>query len=353
MVIKKVSIKNFRNIEDICFTPDEKVNVLCGDNAQGKTNIIEALWLFTGAKSFRGAHDAQLLQKGKQKGEICAEFESGGVENTAKIIIGEKREAFLNGKKLKNPAELSKYFFAFVFSPQDITLASAAPAVRRRFLDTAVCQISPMYIQYLKDYTRAVTQRNNILRDCKFDAGKKIFLDDFEQAIIKNGEKILDYRRRYINKLSQIIPDIFSKLTENKEVLDISYISSINGDYETALKNSRSEDIIRGMTAIGPHRDDICFKINGFTAKEYSSQGQKRSIAIALKIAGAEILKTATGQPPTALFDDVMSELDKTRQDYILNHIKNWQVFITCCEKAHFENMRQGKIFFIRNGGVV
>ncbi|MBQ0084480.1 MAG: DNA replication/repair protein RecF [Clostridiales bacterium] len=351
MILKSIKLKNYRNINEAELLADSKMNVICGDNAQGKTNIIEAIWSITGAKSFRGSKDSEIIMFGKEKAVIEAEFISFGVENNVKIEITDKKSIFIGGKKV-TAAELFEKFCAIVFSPADIFLISGEPAIRRKFLDISICGIYPKYIEFLRNYNRALVQRNSILKDCKNDASLKFFLDDFENEIIKNGEKIIEYRLRYLKKLEEFAPKIYLELSGKKEKLTAQYISSVKENFRKELKENRKEDILRGVTSVGPHRDDIAFKINGKSAREFSSQGQKRSIALTLKLASAEILKEVTGEQPVALLDDVMSELDKTRQDYILNHIENWQVFLTCCEKAHFENLEKGKIFTVKNGEI-
>lgn len=352
MKIEKIKISGFRNIEEEEFFPDKEMNVICGDNAQGKTNIIEAIWLFTGAKSFRGAKDREMIKINGPYAVAEAEFISSGIKKEAKIEIKEKREAFLNGKKLSSPSELSEHFSAIVFSPGDINIVCGAPSLRRRFLDTAIFQLYPQYIELLKKYNRAVIQRNSILKDSFKDASIRFFLEDFEKEIIKSGEKIIEYRKKYIDMLSKTAPEIYAELSGKKEIFEIDYLSSSGESLEKAIKKSQKEDMKRGITSVGPHRDDILFSINGFSSREYSSQGQKRSIALTAKLASAEIMKRITGEQPVALLDDVMSELDKSRQNYILNHIKGWQVFITCCEKSHFENLKKGKVFTVKNGGI-
>ncbi len=352
MIIKEIRLKNFRNIEAVKINPHEKMNVICGDNAQGKTNLIEAIWLFTGAKSFRGAIDSELIKIGKNKCSIEIDFENNEILNTAKITIDDKKQAYFNDKKINAVSALSAYFNAIVFSPTDLNLVNSSPSVRRKFIDIGVGSIYPAYIDILKNYTRAVMQRNNILKESIKDATLSFMLDDYENIIAVNGEKIIKYRERYIEKIKETAPNIYKELSSRKEFFDIEYIKSCKGNLKEKLKENRREDSFRGITGIGPHRDDVLFKINSLPAKEYASQGQKRSIALTLKLSGAQIIKDVTGNTPIALLDDVMSELDKSRQDYILNHIKNWQVFLSCCENAHFENLKEGKIFSVKDGEI-
>lgn len=353
MIIKKIKLQNYRNIENIEIFPHENINVLYGENAQGKTNIVEAIWLFTGAKSFRTNKDSELVSFNEKNAVLEMDFLSEGIKKNAKITINEKRCAEINGKKIKSFLDFAGIFNAIIFSPQDISIVTDSPSVRRRFLDIAIGQLYPKYIKILRDYNRAIMQRNNIIKESYKDASLRPLLEDFEAVIIQNGEKIIEYRQRYIEKIKEFAPKIYSDLSGGREIFDIFYKKSFKGTLEEEIKLSKKEDMIKGTTSVGPHRDDILFTVNEFSARDFASQGQKRSIALTLKLTEAEIIKNITGEMPVALLDDVMSELDKTRQDYILNHINGWQVFITCCDAAHFSSMEKGNKYNIKGGKIV
>ena len=333
MRIKSLKIENFRNIKHIEIFPNAEMNVIYGENAQGKTNILEAIWLFTGAKSFRGAKDEELKKFGSEKAKIFLEFEAESIEKSAQIEIKDKRNAFLNEKPLKSVSHLAGKFNAIIFSPADLRLLSDGPKVRRKFLDTAICQLYPTYIEILRGYTKAVTQRNSLLRDFKNNSSVLPLLDVFENEIAQNGEKIIKYRLRYIEILKEFIPEIYNGISNGRENLEIEYVSSLKEEnLRECLKNSRKEDMFTYKTSVGPHRDDLEFKINGISAKNFGSQGQKRSVALSLKLAEAKILNKNTGEYPVCLLDDIMSELDPERQNFILNHIKEMQTFLICCD---------------------
>lgn len=353
MIIKKLKIENFRNIENIEILPFYETNIISGENAQGKTNLIEAIWFFTGAKSFRGIKDGEAIKKDCEKAKISIEFITQGIEKTAEIEIKEKKQAKIDGKVLNAPSLLAGNFNCVVFSPTDLNFVSGSPQLRRRFLDIAIGQIYPKYIDILREYTRAVKQRNNILKDSIKDGSLIFLIEDFEKIISREGKKIIDYRLRYIELLKNYATEIYSGISDKKEMLEIEYESSVKSNFLEELKKSRENDKFRGITSIGPHRDDIIFKINGFSSREFASQGQKRSIALSLKLAEAEIINKITGEQPVILLDDVMSELDKNRQNYILNKIKGRQVFITCCEEENFENLEKGNILRIKNGEII
>ena len=352
MTVYNLECKNFRNLENINISPCEEMNVICGENAQGKTNIIESIWLFTGAKSFRTQKDDNFIKIGTQKAENFLKFKSEGIEKEAEIIIEERRTAFLNQKKLKSPSELAGKFNAIVFSPNDLKLVSDGPNVRRKFLDTAIGQLYPSYISILRNYLRAVTQRNKIIKEYKFDSTLSIMLDVYEKEIAQNGKKIIDFRKRYIEIINEFLPIVYDGISSGKEVLQTEYITS-GEDLAEKLMFSRKEDMFSGVTSCGPHRDDLELKINGISARNFASQGQKRSIALAIKLAEAKVIEKNVGECPVVLLDDVMSELDPSRQDFILNHIKGMQSFLTCCDDSNVKNLIAGKKFIINNGRVV
>ncbi len=354
MNVKNLKLDNFRNISDLYLDFDNEINIICGENAQGKTNIIEALWLFSGAKSFRSTKDTSLIKFGEEKAKIKTEFNFLGVENSAEIVFEDKKTAFLNEKKLANTSSLAGQFNAIVFSPTDLTLVTDGPANRRRFLDTAIGQLYPNYIEILRSYTRAVMQRNKIIKDYRYDKTISVMLEVFEKEIVDMGNKIISYRKKYINLLNDFVKDIYFGISCKKEEIKVEYLSKtkeILNEYD--LIEARQIDMFTSTTSVGPHRDDIIFKINDISARDYGSQGQKRSVALSLKLAGAEVIKQVSGEYPICLLDDVMSELDEGRQNYILNHIRNWQSFITCCDTSNIKNLNSGKIITIKNGGVV
>lgn len=354
MKVKSLEIQNFRNISNIKLNFDDEINVICGENAQGKTNIIEALWLFSGAKSFRNSKDNEFLKFGEKNAKISVEFEMLGVQNSANIKFGDKKRAFLNEKELQNTSNFAGKYNAIIFSPSDLTLVTDGPDKRRRFLDTAIGQLYPHYIEILRNYSRAVMQRNKIIKDYRYDKTVSIMLEVFEKEIVDMGNKITEYRKKYIDILNKYVSKIYSGISSEKEKIKISYIKKSGENFKLEdLINSRETDMFTSTTSVGPHRDDISFKINDIEARNFGSQGQKRSVALSLKLAGAEVIKEISGEYPICLLDDVMSELDESRQNYILNHIRNWQSFITCCDTSNIKNLKEGKVIKIRNGGII
>ncbi len=353
MRVLNFACRNFRNIEEIVIDSFDEMNVICGENAQGKTNLLEGIWLFTGMKSFRGSKDSAFLKFGCEKAVLRMNFTADGIENDAELTIKEHRTAVFNDNKLKSASSLAGKFNAIVFSPNDLGLIKDGPATRRRFLDIAIGQLYPSYIGILKSYLRAVTQRGSIIKDYRYDATLSVMLDVFESEIASSGKKITALRKKYIDKLGEFLPDVYGGLSAGKEKLETEYISVCEADrLEEALKEARKNDIYTGATSVGPHRDDLEFKINGVSARAFGSQGQKRSVALAVKLSEAEVIHKITGEYPVFLLDDVMSELDPERQNYILNHIKGIQSFITCCDPSNVARLKNGKIIEIRNGQI-
>ena len=360
MKINNIYLENFRNFEELNVDFDD-VNIIWGENAQGKTNLIEAIYLFTGAKSFRGAKDKQLVKLGEEKGLVKIEFEAGEREQNAKITLSERRSIEINGVKNKNAADLGEQIKAVVFSPVHLSMIKDGPKERRNFIDGALCQLKSNYRKLLKEYARALQQRNTLLKDLQKNPELESMLYIWNENLVKSGAKIIFQRLKYIEALSPYVNDIFLGISSNREKIEIKYssdveyiadIEDIENKLRELLEENRLNDIINKITTKGPHRDDIDILINSSSARVYGSQGQQRSCVLALKLAEAQLLEKMTGIEPIALLDDVMSELDEGRQDYILNHIKGRQVFITCCDKNTILRLTQGKTIHIENGRI-
>jgi len=361
MKIKSIEIENFRNIENLKLD-FEDVNIIWGENAQGKTNLIEAIYLFSGSKGFRGARDSQLIKMGEEKSRLKIEFEGSNREQYAEININNKREASLNGVKKKSPSLLSDEIKAVIFSPVHLNMIKEGPGERRKFVDAALCQIKSNYRNLLKEYNRCLNQRNILLKDLKNNPELDSLLYIWNKNCAISGAKIVYQRLKYIEALEPYVKDIFTGISSGNEEIDIKYqsaqeyipdIEDIEKKLLRALENNKIQDIMNKSTSTGPHRDDIEILINGISARTYGSQGQQRSCVLALKLAEANLLEQITKKEPIALLDDVMSELDEKRQDYILNNIKNRQVFITCCDKETILRLKKGKTFHIEKGMLI
>lgn len=348
--VKKLNIYNFRNIKNLCFCPGKGLNIIYGDNARGKTNLIESIWMFTGEKSFRKAKESQLILFGEKNARLDLEFfaESRIQNSTIKFIP--QKEIFLNKCKIEKLTDFIGIFTSIVFSPEDLTLIKGGPQKRRNFLNVAISQVKPKYSKLMLEYTKILIQRNALLKDIFKYHSLLETLDVWDTVFIKIAASITKYRLKYIKALLPIVKEIYGKITEKKEKLEIKYVTSINLpidiDFEELVNyftkkiiSNRNIDIKMGYTQFGPHRDDFDITINNLIAKNFASQGQQRSIVLALKLAEAEILKNLANKNPIILLDDVMSELDSNRKKYILDSLKNSQCFITCCDKAYFKNV--------------
>lgn len=360
MKIKSIQIENYRNIS-VLSTDFDDVNIIWGENAQGKTNLLEAIYLFSGAKSFRGARDKELISFNKSNARLKIDFEAQGREQFAQIDIGNKRTVWLNGIKKRSAAELGGVIKTIIFSPDHLNMIKEGPAERRKFVDGALCQIKSSYRNLLKDYNRSLEQRNALLKKADEATDIEPMLEVWNINLASTGAKIIFQRMSYLKALKPYLEEIFSGISNGRESIEIAYIGSDTYDFNIddiehklyeKLKSHTRVDVLNHTTTKGPHRDDIEILINGKSVKTYGSQGQQRSSVIALKLAEASLLKEMTGENPIALLDDVMSELDEKRQDYILNHIKDLQVFITCCDKETVLRLKNGKNLHMQNGAL-
>lgn len=355
MYVLNLDILNFRNIKNLNLNAGKETNIIYGENAQGKTNILEAIWLFTGAKSFRGAKDNQMINLESEKAELNLSFFSSDRIQTSEIEIETEkgRKVRLNEIDLKSASELVGNLNAIIFSPQDLGLINEGPAVRRKMLDLGIGFIYPSYIEKIKKYNHILQQRNALLKTIKYDYSMYSCLSDYDYSLSRQGAEIIKIRKEYVEQLRKEIPLIYNGLADGTEKMDIYYETTADEktyEYGLKLKDKEKEDLKNISTSVGPHRDELVVKIDGKIAKIYASQGQRRCAALALKLAQAAIMKNKTGEQPIALLDDVLSELDEKRQNYILNHIKDWQVFITCCDPSHIQRLTKGKVFKIEKG---
>lgn len=364
MIVESLFLKNFRNIEELEADLCPEVNIIYGKNAQGKTNIVEALWLFTGYKSFRSSRDCELIMFGKESAKIRADFKTNSRNVTCEIAISDKRKCSKNSILLQSPSALTGEYPATLFSPSHLYLIKGGPAERRRFLDIAICQLSPGYAHALKKYKMALTQRNILLKDIQYHSELYDTLEMWEAQLALFGAKIVLKRLKYVDLLKSLTQEIYDGICGGKESLSIMYLmgslheksrseQEIKEELTEKLKQTRKEDILIKNTSVGPHRDDLIVYINGKSARSYGSQGQQRSAALALKLGETQVIREIIGENPIVLLDDVMSELDYKRQDYVLNKIKGYQVVITSCEPPQSKRLTCAKMFQISDGRVV
>lgn len=362
MKIVHFKADGFRNLESIDYAPCDTVNILYGDNGQGKTNLMEAMALFTGLRSFRGAKENEMLGFDKKLCTMEMKFADEQREQTIKMQFGEKKKYSLNGVPLKSSSALSGAFYCVVFSPSHLMIIQRGPKERRSFLDKALMQLKPNYARHLADYEKVIIQRNALLKTQSPYVKEQLELWDVQLARL--GTILTIYRQDYVQKLERIAVPIYEKLTGKREEIGLSYHSTIFGvsqldrtlreeymqQYKQELENNFENDCKSGSTAAGIHRDDILIKVNGRDAKIYGSQGQQRSCILTMKLAEAAIIKYYVKENPIVILDDVLSELDANRQEYIINCLKNLQVFITCCESNDTLKKFNGNVRYIRQG---
>lgn len=364
MIITKFEATSFRNLKDVEFIPDKGINVIYGENGQGKTNIIEAIWLFTGFKSFRTRKNSEMIPYNEEKYEISMDFFSENREQNITLSSDiSKQETYKNGVKMVSPRSIIGEFFSVVFSPSHLNLIKGGPDEKRRFLDIAISQLKPSYARMLSDYVRSLKQRNALLKNFGSTSYEFDMLDCWDETISNLGGKITAERIKYTDSLTKSAIEIYDGISSGREILEIKYnqVGRENKSEEKeiilslsdALKKSRENDIKNKFTSKGPHRDDFDVILNSKNIKNFGSQGQQRSAALSLKLAEASLIKQINDEQPVALLDDVMSELDTGRQDYILNKLKDWQVFISCCEPTQVLRMQSGKSFHIENGKII
>lgn len=362
MKISRLHLEQFRNIESLSVFPCETVNIIYGDNAQGKTNLLEAIWLLSGAKSFRGAKDADLIRFGESRALIESDFFCAGRQQTSKIQLEGKKTAWLNDIRQDSITAFAGIFTTVVFSPSHLGLVKDGPAGRRKFLDTSICQITPRYIGMIGQYQRILLQRNTLLKDISYASALLDTLDIWDEKLSALGGVIIRMRMEYTRRLQKEAEDIYKGISMERESFSLDYrpfelpvqegqtqreISSLL--LEKMMQN-RSEDLRSGSTGIGPHRDDLEISINGRSVRSFGSQGQQRSSVLALKLAESRCIGDILGERPVILLDDVMSELDQNRREYLLNHLTGSQIFITCCDKGYFSQLEGGRVFRMEHG---
>lgn len=363
MYINEIKIENFRNIDFMGIFPDKEINVIYGKNGQGKTNLLESIWLFTGCKSFRTSKDSELVKFEHENSKISMSFQTELRENNAAIFIEKRRTANLNGVNLTSPRELIGKYYSVVFSPVHLSLIKDGPVNRRKFIDTAISQTDNVYAKKLTYFNHLIQQKNALLKNAGENPSLLDTLDIWDEKIAAAGAEVIVDRINYIKMLQKKAAEIYLGISGEKEELDIKYLSNVRYEseekqdiariYFESMQKHRPNDLYLKNTTSGPHRDDIEILINGISARKFGSQGQQRSASLSLKLGEAEIIKDLKGEHPVILLDDVMSELDSTRQNYILNKMSGKQVFITCCEKETVSRLCAGKIFKIENGKAV
>ena len=353
MWVKKIELKNFRNYKNQKLELNKNVNVLYGENAQGKTNIIESIFLCSMGKSFRAKKDKEMIKLDEDSCSVEVEYEKSDREGKIKIEIGNKKNIFVNDIKIKRLSELLGKINIVIFTPDDIEIIKGGPDQRRKFLDIMISQLRPNYIHILSLYQKTIEQRNNYLKQIKEEQKDENLLEIWDEKLAEYAIKICEYRKEFIEKLKPKMEKLHKEITNNKEEIKIEYVTECLDKkiYLDLLKERRKLDILKGFTTKGVHRDDFVIYINGRQLNVYGSQGQQRTSILTLKLAELNLIYDEIGEYPILLLDDFMSELDKSRRESLVQHIKETQVIITCTDKLALENfeyleynVKEGKI---------
>ena len=357
MKIKQLKLKNYRNYDLLELDFDPSTNILYGDNAQGKTNILESIYMCGTTKSHRGTKDRDMIRFGQEEAHIEAVIDKKGVPFEIDIHLknNSPKGVAINKMPIRRAIELFGIVNIVFFSPEDLNIIKNGPSERRKFIDLELSQLDKVYLSDLTNYNRIVNQRNKLLKDVYDRKDLMETLDIWDLQLVNYGKKIIDRRNKFIVELNEIVGKVHEQLTGGKEHLQIYYEPSVSSmDFETNLIKNREKDIKMKSTSVGPHRDDICFMADGLDIRKFGSQGQQRTAALSLKLSEIEIVKKVINDTPILLLDDVLSELDKHRQNYLLDSISDIQTLITCTGLDDFVNNRFhiNKIMHVDKGKV-
>ena len=357
MIIKSIELQNFRNYEDLNISFDEGTNIFYGDNAQGKTNILEAAYLSGTTKSHKCSKDKEMIRFGEQESHIRTVVVKKDKEYQIDMHLKNNRSKgiAINKVPIKKASELFGILNMVFFSPEDLNIIKNGPAERRRFLDSELCQLDKIYFSDLTTYNKILNQRKKLLKDMVYRPDLKDTLPVWDMQLVETGRKIIRRRKQFVDELNEIVHDIHYRISGEKEDLLLQYEPSIEDIFfEDELSRVKERDMRQCMTSVGPHRDDLLFSIGEVDIRKFGSQGQQRTSALSLKLSEIELVKRSIHDTPVLLLDDVLSELDSNRQNYLLNSIHDTQTLITCTGLDEFVKNRFqiNKIFKVVQGTV-
>ena len=360
MNIKEISLLNFRNYKTLDIELSSGINVLWGHNAQGKTNVLEAVYMCGIGRSHRTHNVKELINIGSEAARVKVNYENAAANNDEINVLLQKdgkKSIHINGVMIKKIGELFGSLMTVMFSPEDLWLVKSGPQSRRKFMDMELCQLSPVYYYDLKQYYKALNQRNNLLKTIKSNKGNREMLFMWDEQLLSHGLKIMKKRDEFIQKIDILSEEVYGKITGIKgtaEKLSIKYKSNVTEEnFAKKLESSIERDIILGSSAVGIHKDDIGLYVNGNDLKVYGSQGQQRTAAVALKLSEVEIIKEIKNTAPVFLLDDVLSELDENRQKWLFTCVKDLQAVITCAERHKVISKVADRVFRVSDGLVV
>ncbi|NLK87821.1 MAG: DNA replication/repair protein RecF [Clostridiaceae bacterium] len=366
MRIETLKLKNYRNYDNAEIEFSDTYNIIYGNNAQGKTNVIESIFLCATGRSHRTSRDSELLKYGSGFFEILLKYSKENADEEIHVLYSsdERKKISINEIPLKKIGGLMGHLNAVMFSPEDLLMIKQGPAERRRFMDMTLSQLRPSYFYDLQQYAKILFQRNNLLKNISTDKKLADTLEVWDHHLAKTGSRIMRSRKLFLSRLDTLSGLRHSRLTNNEESLKLNYSPSFewqeiqDGDdleeeFIKNIKKNRQKELLRGSTSIGPHRDDIDITLNGESTKIYASQGQQRTSVLSMKLAEIDLMKEETEESPVLLLDDVLSELDDRRKEYLLDNIEGIQAFITSTEKRFFTRSTENAKFFIVKQGKI
>lgn len=357
MVIESIKLENFRNYETLELTLDPGTNIFYGENAQGKTNILESVYLCGTTKSHKGSKDREMIRFDQEEAHIRMKLDRDGSSYSIDMHLKKNRPKgiAINGVPIRKAGELLGLGNFVFFSPEDLNIIKSGPGERRRFVDLELCQLSKVYLFQLSNYNKILNQRNKLLKEITFRPEYLDTLDVWDRQLVQYGERVIREREKFVGRLNEIIGGIHQRLSGGRETLVIHYEKNVElEEFEARLTANRDRDLKLRTTQAGPHRDDLCFDIGGMDIRKFGSQGQQRTAALSLKLSEIELVKQEIKDTPVLLLDDVLSELDSSRQKYLLDGIHDIQTLITCTGLDEFvENRFEiNKVFRVSDGVV-
>lgn len=358
MIIKSIELHNFRNYEDLKIEFSKGTNILYGENAQGKTNILEAAFVSGTTKSHKGSKDKEMIRFEENEAHIRTVVEKKELSHQIDLHLKKHKSKgiAINQIPIKKASELFGVLNIIFFSPEDLSIVKDGPSERRRFMDAEICQIDKIYLSDLTKYNKALAQRNKLLKEIQSKPELLTTLSLWNTQLIEYGKRIIRRRRLFISELNDLIGEIHKTLSGGTEALVLKYEPDAKeNDFEIELVKAEERDLHQLATSVGPHRDDVSFFINDIDIRRYGSQGQQRTSALSLKLAEIAFVKKIIHDNPVLLLDDVLSELDSNRQNYLLNSIGDIQTIITCTGLDEFVKNRFpiDRVFYVKKGTVI